>query len=366
MKVILAILTLGLIGNSLCMAELVKTKGKGEIVYQGLFQEGSLEERTAIASAKQNALTRYAASMDPARYELYKRVEQEVLAHIDDYITDYVVIDKQIDKDSRRFSIVIEGSLNTTLLESTIQRSSAAAAPGAGEQSNLTFIFVARELEARKIFDAKRTNVSINEGSQAVSEKDAVAPEGQSTQSAMNSSSVSKTTAGGNTEIKADALTYRVATVAEVDSAVNAVLTNAHYETVDPNDAGLDVEKFKADFSSGNDISAATRAEAIAILRKNDVRYMAIASMDVGLPESDPVSGLIRVFVTVNAKVTYLPPVPAEGQPRRLPKTVASIAGKPYAGLGPNPQVARTNALNEAATKSAQELTDQLRMKNIR
>ncbi len=79
--------------------------------------------------------------------------------------------------------------------------------------------------------------------------------------------------------------------------------------------------------------------------------------MDVGLPEKDEVSGMIRVYVTVTAKVTDLSP--------KFPKTVASIAGKPYAGLGPNPQVARQNALNEAAISSAGELVDQLRMKNV-
>jgi hypothetical protein len=364
MKVFVAVIIVGLLGHSLCLAELIKTKGRGEIVYQGFFHEGSAEERAAIVFAKQNALGRYAASLDPARFELYKRVEQEVLRHIDDYITDYVVVDKQIDKDSRRFSVIIEGSLNAALLERTIQQSS--AAPASEGPSNITFVFVARELAERKIFDAKRTSVSINDSSQSAGEKDAVAPDGSSTQSAMSSNATAKVTTGGNTELKAEALTYRVATVAEVDAAVNAVLSNAHYETVDPGDAGLNVEKFKADFSGGNDISAETRAEAIAVLRKNDVRYLAIANMDVGLPENDPVSGLFRVYVTVNAKVTYLPPLSSAGQPRRLPKTVAAIAGKPFAGLGPNPQVARTNALNEAATKSAQELTDQLRMKNIR
>ena len=80
--------------------------------------------------------------------------------------------------------------------------------------------------------------------------------------------------------------------------------------------------------------------------------------MDVGLPEKDEATGLTRVYVTVTAKVSDLAP--------KFPKTVASIAGKPYAGLGSNAQVAKQNALNEAATRSASELVDQLRMKGVK
>ena len=70
-------------------AQIVKFKGKGEIVYKGTFKQGSAEERAAIAEAKKNALTRFAATFDSARFELYKRVEPEVLANLDQYVTDY-------------------------------------------------------------------------------------------------------------------------------------------------------------------------------------------------------------------------------------------------------------------------------------
>ena len=79
--------------------------------------------------------------------------------------------------------------------------------------------------------------------------------------------------------------------------------------------------------------------------------------MDNGLPQKDEATGLIRVYVAVTAKVSDLSP--------KFPKTVASLPGIPYAGLGPDPQVAKQNALNEAAAKSAADLVDQLRFKNV-
>lgn len=349
-------------------AELVKIKGKGEIVYKSnIFKQGqgSEEERAAITEAKKNALTRYAAGFDSARFELYKKIEADVLANIDQYVTDYTQLDAQVDKSAKRYTVIIEASINSTLIENAINKSSGAnapvaagAAPAKTGGSYMTFVFVARELASRKDFDAKRTTVDINESSEAGAQKNKVADDGQSAETGLDKSSVVKHTTGGNTETKAEDLAYRVNTVTEVDNAVNSVLTKASYEVVDPVDAGLNVESFKSDFSSGSDVSPATRSAAIKNCKEKEIGYIAIANMDVGLAEKDEATGLIRVYVSVTAKVSDLAP--------KFPKTVASIAGKPYAGLGSNPQVAKQNALNEAATRSASELVDQLRMKGVK
>ena len=350
------IATLVFAGNG--YAEIVKVKGKGEVAYTGVFKQGSADERKAITEAKKNALARYAAGFDSARFELFKKVEADIYANIDQYVTDYTQLDQSTDTTSKRFTVVIEASVNASQIESTIQKSSGAGAAPAGGGSYVTFVFVARELASSKVFDAKRTTVEIEESAKSGAEKNAVAEDGQSATRSVENSSVAKKTTGGNTETKAAELSYRVTTVTEVDNAVNSVLTKARYETVDPVDAGLNVQAFKGDFSSGNDISPATRTAAVKSLKEKEIRYLALANMDVGLPEKDDVSGMTRVYVTVTAKVSDLSP--------KFPKTVASIAGKPYAGLGPNAQVAKQNALNEAASRSAGELVDQLRMKDVR
>jgi hypothetical protein len=339
--------------------EIAKVKGKGEITYSGAFGQSTGEVRAAITEAKKNALSRYAATFDSARFELYKKIEPMLFASIDQYVSDYTQLDQQIDKSSKHYTVIIEASINPEQIETAIQASAGpASAQPSADTSYLTFVFVARELGARKVFDDKRTVVEINNATQSGAEKNAVAEDGQSAARSVDKNSVTENTTGGNTETKADALTYRVTTVTDVDNAVNSVLTKARYETVDPVDAGLDVDAFKNDFSSGSDISPSTRRAAIKALKEKEIRYLAIANMDVGLPQKDDVSGMIRVYVTVTAKVTDLTP--------KFPKTVASIAGKPYAGLGPDPQVAKQNALNEAAINSAGELVDQLRMKNVR
>ena len=340
-------------------AQLVKVKGKGGTDYKGSFKQGSVEERAAITEAKRNAMTRFTADFDTARLELYKKIEPDVLANIDQYVTDYTQLDQQLDKATKHYTVIIEASINPTLIENAIQKNFGASAPAADVNaaaktgaSYMTFVFVARELASRKDFDAKRTGVAINESSETGAQKNKVADDGQSAETSLDKSSVIKITTGGNTETKAEELGYRVTTVTEVDNAVNSVLTKASYEVVDAVDAGLDVGSFKNDFSGGSDISPDTRKGAVKNCKDKEIRYIAIANMDVGLPEKDEATGLTRVYVTVTAKVSDLAP--------KFPKTVASIAGKPYAGLGSNPQVAKQNALNEAAVRSASELVDQL------
>jgi len=347
-------------------ADLVKVKGKGEIAYTtSHFKQGSADELAAITEAKKDALTRFASDFDSARFVLFKKIEPEVLSNIDQYVTDYTQLDQQDDKASKRYTVFIEASVDSTAIENAIEKSSGPNAPAAAGTatanaggSYMTFVFVARELASSKDFDAKRTTVEINESSEAGAQKNKVADDGQSAETGLDKSSVVKNTTGGNTEIKASDLTYRATTVTYVDNAVNSVLTKANYEVVDPVDAGLDVESFKNDFSSGDDISSGTRSAAIKNCKDKEISYIAIANMDVGLPEKDEATGLIRVYVTVTAKVSDLTP--------KFPKTVASIAGIPYAGLGSDPQVAKQNALNEAATRSASELVDQLRMKGVK
>jgi hypothetical protein len=365
-SIILSILFVVLATTLTAQAELVKVKGKGEIAYTtSHFKPGSADELAAITEAKKDALKRYAADFDSARFELYKKIEPEMLANIDQYVTDYTQLDQQDDKVSKHYTVFIEASINSTAIENAIAKSSGVNAPAAAstatakqDASYMTFVFVARELASRKDFDAKRTTVEINESSEAGAQKNKVAEDAQSAETSLDKSSVVKNTTGGNTETKAEDLTYRVTTVTEVDNAVNSVLTKASYEVVDPVDAGLDVESFKNDFSGGSDISPATRTAAIKNCKDKGINYIAIANMDVGLPEKDEATGLTRVYVTVTAKVSDLSP--------KFPKTVASIAGIPYAGLGSDPQVAKQNALNEAATRSASELVDQLRMKGVR
>jgi hypothetical protein len=89
-----------------------------------------------------------------------------------------------------------------------------------------------------------------------------------------------------------------------------------------------------------------------------DIPYLAIGTLDVGMKDTDPATGLTRVYVTVTGKIVSLK--------KRFPKTVAAVGPIQYAGLGPSQTVARNNALKLAAESAGQTLTQQLNSKGVR
>jgi hypothetical protein len=221
-------------------------------------------------------------------------------------------------------------------------------------ENYITFVFVARELAVSRSFEDRRTSVASREEEQRGVQS--ASDDGRTVSAAVDSGVTSITSAGGSVERKANERRYRVFPVGEVDVAVNNVLTAAGYEVVGAVDANLAVSAFREDYESG-DIRPSTRQEAVKACRENQINYLGTASMDVGIPERDGATGMMRVYVTVNSQVSDL-----RG---RFPRTVASIAGRAYAGLGSNEEVARTNALNTAAEQMAAELVDQLRFKTV-
>lgn len=334
-------------------------KGVGTINYRGPFGPSKEDKSLALQAAKQNALDNYGAKLSPAAYVSFQRVAAQLKAQLDEVILSALQLDVNQDKKNKSFTVVIEAEFNTKLIDSlmasTVPMKSAAAA--SSEELYMVFAFVARKIESKKAYDDKREVISVKQSENNRSEENVVSGDGTSVRQNDSSQSVKKLTTGGSTEKKAAKLLYTVSTSTEVDNAVNKVLSTANFETVSAIDAGLDIDALKSDYGVGNDISPATRRAAVKLCQENDVAFLAVANMDIGLPEKDPITGLIRVYVSVTGKISDLR--------KRFPKTVASLEAKPYAGVGSNAEVAEKNALNTAADKSARDLVEQLRAKGI-
>ena len=87
------------------------------------------------------------------------------------------------------------------------------------------------------------------------------------------------------------------------------------------------------------------------------VPYVALGTLDLGLIDTDPQTGLFRAVITVNARLLNV----AEA----IPETVASVGPTQYSGKGPTEDEARTNALKLAATSAARELSSQMNSAGI-
>jgi hypothetical protein len=331
------------------------SKGFGEIEYKGMRGPTKDEERKAIGLAKVNSLKNHAATFSKSRYGVFSEVENDLVAKIDEVVLNFEVIDEETDKTSKRFRVFIEATLNDNLIESVLDNAGGGQAAVSAEPSYIAGVVIAREIASVKQYDEKR---------QSLSQVNAEANESvqQSADGLDVSESVDVTvveTTGGTVEKKADALNYRVFSADGVSSAITNVLSefNFAYVSIGMFD-GLDVSPFLTDFASGGDVNQKTIKDAARSIKSQGVSYFSIYKMTTSPPKEDPTTLQPRVDVTVSAEVYDLT--------KLFPVSVAAVAGKPFAGLGVDNQVAQTNALNKAGAETAKMLVDILRSKGIR
>lgn len=355
MRIIKLIFMLLVFGSLQVPAGLGSTsKGFGEIEYKGMIGPTKDEERKVIGLAKVNSLKNHAATFSKSRYGVFSEVENDLVAKINEVVLNFEVIDEETDKSSKRFRVFIEATLNDNLIESVLDNAGGGQAAVSAEPSFIAGVVIAREIASVKQYDDKRQSVS--QVNAEVNESLQQSADGSDVSESVDATVV-KTT-GGSVEKKADALNYRVFSAGGVDVAIGNVLSEYNYQYVNAADAGADISQFISDFSSGGDVSPATRIAAGKFLKELGIPFLSIYRMTTSPAKEDPTTLQPRVDVTVDAQVFDLT--------KPFPVRVAAVAGKPFAGLGVDNQVAQTNALNKAGAETAKMLVDILRSKGIR
>ncbi|MCK5680034.1 hypothetical protein KAI46_04400 [bacterium] len=346
---------------SISGAATINKQGLGEVVYKGWRGPSTAAKKNAFEKAKRNAFDKYIATFDKSKMLTYVNIRPEIESNLDLYIIDCEIIDDDIDKKSKTYRVVVEASINTSLIEIEIKKNSAVQQVTSEERSYLSFVFVARQVTARKTYDVKITKVESNDTMEKEKETAKNLGDGGSASSEYNQTTVKKQ--GGSTVQKSDQFEYEVNSSEDINSAMVKILTEAGYEVVeavyleDETDGLVKVQNFIDDFKYGDDISGKTRRNAVKGCRNVGIDFFAIGTMDVGAKGIDPVSGMTRVYVSVNGKVLDLR--------KRFPKTIASVGPVQYAGLGPDQSVASRNALIIAGENAAESLVSQLRAKGI-
>jgi hypothetical protein len=362
LKKIFVILVPILLLACLAQAEMIRQQGVGQVTYSGWGSPSTDVKNEAVQKAKLSAIDKYTAGFSTAKMINYDKIRATVEGNIDRYITEYKIIDDDTDKEAKRYSVVIDVALNTSLIEVELQKVSAVQNVAADDRSYLSFVFVSREVTMRKAFDARRTERSLQESSTEENEEAYV--DGEKMGFANESLKDSVRTTGGSTTQKSDEVEYDVSNAGDINTTMTNVFSSAGYEVVEAEylqeeTSGLvNVDNFIEDFRFGDDISGNTRRDAAKGCRSVGIEYFAIGTLDVGAKDIDSVTGMTRVYVSVNGKVMDL-----KG---RFPKTVASIGPVQYAGLGPDQSVARRNALLQAGESAAKDLVSQLRAKNVK
>lgn len=355
--IILAVLT----GSSFALAQAIDTKGMATVNYSSRFGPSSGEKTEAVMQAKINAIERYIANSSQSKMNTYESHRTEIEGTIDDYLLQYSVISEDTDKDSRRYQVVIKTSINANRLNSFLDGKSSIGTVSSDEASYMTFLFVARVQKSVKSYDARV--VKREDSKSAVEGSEYESSAGPNIEYQANQSNTEISESGGSSTQKSDIVEYDVFSAEGINSAMTEVFTTVGFEVVEAeyleeeSNGLVSVDAFISDYSTGDDLSGGTKRNAAKGLKELEIPYMAIGTLDVGIKDIDPNSGLTRVYVTVNGQVLDVS--------KRFPKKVAAVGPVQHAGLGPTEQVARNNALKVAATEAARELTNQMNAKGI-
>lgn len=336
-------------------AQIPTSKGMGEITYDGWSLDGE-EKEQAVDQAKVNSIERFIAGGGISKSKNFDLIRDQVSANPDEFVLGYTIISETDDDDANKYRVVLRSEINASRLDQALQEMSAVGNASAAEKSYMTFVFVARQQTSVKSYDEKRVSRKDNETYVEGSDQQSVTSSG--VEYAAGEYESSKITTGGSTTQKADVVQYDVSTAQGINSTMTQVLSTAGFEVVEAEylqemTGGLvSVDAFREDFRTGSDISAPTKINAAKGAKMVDVTYLALGTLDVGIQDTDPVSGLNRVYVSVNGQVLDVS--------SRFPKAVASVGPVQYAGVGPSTTVARNNALKKAAEAAGRELTEQM------
>lgn len=362
--------------SSTVHAQIVSARGQGGVIYEGRLNAEDRQE--ALAKAKAVALEAHVAESSRGFLQAFSQRRAEFVANIDRYVIAANVLSEQDDRKSRTYSVVVRVDINQALLRADLEAGSAVGQASSGERSLVAVIFMARRQASVQAFDDRvyqradtreavdlqtgtdeRTSEGESIGSSSISTSGSV----QSRQTAVLETSTATTT-GGSTTRKADSVQWEVSGASEVNTAMTGILGDAGFEVVEAEyieaESGgqLDLARIRADFSTGNDLSAEVLRSTVAGVRHAQIPLMAFGTLDVGMRDTDPVTGNIRVYVTVTGKV--------QDVSGRFPRTLASVGPVQFAGLGPDESVARTNALEQAAQQAARQVVDALNARNVR
>ena len=356
-------------------AQVATARGKASVTYEGSVfgtkASPEVKER-ALKAAQVKAVEFYYAEAGESQSAKFDAIRDKVAASLDAFILDTTVLDEQDQTDKRTYTVTVRTSINVAKLRNAVKAGSATQAVAKGDKSKLTFLFVSRQVDSEKVFDDrvyKRVDQTVKVDAKGAASKNGV--EGESvrggrvgTNASVNRSAgiEAKRTdtieTGGSTTRKASESTWRIFPSANLNATFTGIFASAGFKVleaayVEPYTNGLlKIKNVENDYKSGNDLDPATLRDIVRGLQAAQIPYLAFGTLDVGLTDTDPASGLMRVAVTVTGKILDL----STG----IPENLSTVGPVQYAGIGPTEAEARGNALKKAADSAARELVSQL------
>ena len=330
----------------------------------------------AIEKAKLSAWSKYTAGFNSEKTEAYLKKENEFTNNLENYITDYVVLDSDCSKSRRVYTISLRVSINANKVDSILitgSRNSELRADLKGQ--GIVYLVVPRDTDIADIFDAKVTKQS--ETKRSLSADEMISESDGSVSITEMSTQRESVTTGGKTQQKRTKRTYVIGDLMSATSQIGNTLRALGMNSMDAPtlerraincnrcnnfyQADEDGNLFLADVLKqytgevgdyGANISPNTLAEITDIIidvGQGRVRYFMLGTIDASTARDDPDTGAKKVDVFVNLQLFELDDFFG-------PQVIATVGPETKSAFGDTDVSAKNEALKKAFSEATSSL----------
>lgn len=273
----------------------------------------------AINKAKESAWNKYIATLSADRSNAYYASEQDFLAELDSYITDYVILTSDCSKSKRNYTITIRANINEARLNNKlVTQSSNTSAKAKLKGQGVVVLVVPRKTTEALIFDDKVTKQAMVKKSLSADEM--INADESSSSITESSTQRQSVTTGGSTSKKATKRTYEIGDLNDASAQINNILSPLGMRTF--NAARLEgmatrygyepflkevLDQFSGKVGDlGANISPQTQDDIINIIidvGQGRLNYFLIGTVDSSVPRTDPDTGAFKSDVLVNVQL---------------------------------------------------------------
>ena len=346
-----------------------------------------------IAKAKDIAIRtawkRYVAGLEDEYRLAYEKDKAAVLKEIKFFIGKSDISEPDFDSDEQTVTIKVCITVNKERFKTALKVEPQIEA---GEGSEIVGLFVARQVASSKEFGARVKKEGFSERTVEAADKSKEKSQSMTKEMARASGgkAVSGTfqkkqrkrrskrtrrvssrseTGGDVTERKSEEKRYKIISAEPVMKAMEKVLNKGNYslseyEEIAEECDGPPLDDIEESFVSRDRLKSKHKTGARKAAERCDVPYFARGVMTADIARAHK-SGLKLVYVRVRGEVRKCVKKKRRGKKRCRWVSVVAVDEQQYSGLGPNEDVARTNALKKAGIKAGEWIVKEMRRQKL-
>ena len=352
-------------------AQVISEKGIGSMELQRLTCRNNRPSDqkvhlAAIEKAKLSAWSKYTASFNAEKTASYLEKENEFTGNLENYITDFVVLDSDCSKSRRVYTISLRVSINATKVDSILVTGAGGSELRAElKGQGIMYLVVPRETDDADIFDARRNTQTQTKRSLSADEMISES-EGSISITEASTQREAVTTGGKTTQQRTDR-TYVIGDLTDAESQIGNVLTTlgmrgmsaSRLENMAVNRMGYSpfikdvLDQFSGKIGDyGANISPQTREEIINMISdvgQGRIAYFMLGTMDTSTPRTDPDTGAKKMDVLVNVQLYKIDDFFGA-------EVVATVGPEIKSAFGETDVIAKTEALKKAFSEATNTL----------